>query len=311
MSAIGFSLQDLRRGMSSVHVERGQRYVSDGRVHERDYDPERNRYRASVEGSQPEPYRIDARVLNGRNGRVTVHGLCTCPSGMNCKHVAAVLVDVLAERRRGASTRESPPGARAPALPANVEMWIETTRRAAQPRRAEEGYPANVSHRLLYLLDASTSAAGLGHNTVQVVSARARKAPGYADVRPWIPTHAQMQSPPRFVLPEDLRIVRALHIDGIELTAGQFALEGESAAQVLRAMLATGRLHYRNGETPALRESAPRPATPEWAMRPDGSQQLKFRCEPPVDAVMPLAPPWYVDLQRHECGPLECGLAPP
>jgi superfamily II DNA or RNA helicase len=195
-------------------------------------------------------------------------------------------------------------------LPANLELWIEATRRAAQPHPAQEGYAPNVWHRVLYLLDAKTSA-GLGRNTVQLVSARARKTtPGYADVRPWTPSYAQMQSPPRFVLPEDLRIVRMLRIDGAELTSGLFTLEGEAAAQVLRAMLATGRCHYGTDEAPALGEGTPRPATPEWAMGPDGSQQLRFHSEPAADAVVPLAPPWYVDLQRRQCGPLECGLPP-
>jgi superfamily II DNA or RNA helicase len=314
MSAISFSLQDLRRGMSGVYVERGQRYASGGRVHARDYDPEHNRYRASVEGSRPEPYRIDARVLAGRTGP-TVYGTCTCPVGVNCKHVAAVLVDALAYGRRAPPPRESlePPQrarAPAPALPANLELWIEATRRAAQPHPAQEGYPPNVWHRVLYLLDPKTSA-GLGHNTVQLVSARARKTtPGYADVRPWTPSYSQMQSPPRFVLPEDSRIVRTLRIEGIELAPGLFTLEGATAEQVLRPMLATGRCHYGSDDTPALSEGAPRPATPEWAIRPDGSQQLRFRSEPAADAVVPLAPPWYVDLQRRECGPFECGLPP-
>ncbi|HEY7758083.1 MAG TPA: DEAD/DEAH box helicase [Burkholderiales bacterium] len=317
MSAIGFSLQDLRRGMSSVYVERGQRYVSAGRVHARDYDLEHNRYRASVEGSRPEPYRIDARVLAGRTGP-TVYGTCTCPVGVNCKHVAAVLLDALAHGSRATPPHElqpeAPQRAAEPALPANLELWIEEARRATQPHAAQEGYPPNVWHRLLYLLDARISAgnaAGLGRNTVQVVSARVRKTtPGYADVRPWTPTYTQMQSPPRFALPQDLRIVRALRMEGMELAPGLFTLEGEAAAQVLRAMLATGRCHYASDENPALREGAPRPATAEWAMRPDGSQQLRFRTEPAADAIVPLAPPWYVDLQRHECGPLECGLPP-
>jgi superfamily II DNA or RNA helicase len=317
MSAIGFSLQDLRRGMSSLYVERGERYVSAGRVCARDYDPEHNRYRASVEGSQPEPYRIDARVLAGRTGP-TVYGTCTCPVGVNCKHVAAVLLDALAQGRhampRHELQSEAPQRAPEPALSANLELWIEEARRAAQPHPAQEGYPPNVWHRVLYLLDARISAgtvAGLGRNTVQVVSARARKTtPGYADVRPWTPTYAQMQSPPRFALPQDLRIVRALRMEGMELAPGLFTLEGEAAAQSLRAMLATGRCHFGSDETPALSEGAARPATAQWTMRPDGSQQLQFRSEPAADAIVPLAPPWYVDLRRCECGPIDCGLPP-
>ena len=49
----------------------------------------------SVAGSGGRVYSVDASLGQGPDGRLSqVDGHCSCPIGYNCKHVAAVLLDV-------------------------------------------------------------------------------------------------------------------------------------------------------------------------------------------------------------------------
>ena len=47
-----------------------------------------------------------------------------------------------------------------------------------------------------------------------------------------------------------------------------------------------------------------------WAYLADGSQHIVCDTDPPAHHILPLAPPWYVDLAQRQCGPLETGLPP-
>ena len=106
MHPIAFTLQDLRRSLSPTSVARGQAYAHRGHVRERHYDPAQNRYVARVQGSRDQPYTVEATVVAGRSG-ANVYGVCTCPMRVNCKHVAAVLVDALARRATPATGHRS------------------------------------------------------------------------------------------------------------------------------------------------------------------------------------------------------------
>jgi hypothetical protein len=75
-------------------------------------------------------------------------------------------------------------------------------------------------------------------------------------------------------------------------------------------MLATGRCHLARPDTPPLSVGPPRPARPHWEFLPDASQKVAWQVDPPAQLVLPMAPPWYVDVDRHECGPIESALSP-
>ena len=349
MSAIRFSLKDLQRGLSAAYVERGQRYARSGRVRARKYDPPNNAYRASVQGGQPGPYQVDVRVLAGSHG-ARLYGTCTCPMAVNCKHVAAVLIDALA--RGGHSVDESAappdslaspdsmasagspssPGSRASpgslaspgplrstarqpetiapaALPLDLNLWLIDAESAAKPRPERTDYAQSVPERLLYLLELARPPAR-PQLQVRLHTARVRKSGGYSQPRPWRNERQALQVPQRFVLEEDQRVLRLLLMDALSEEKGLFALAGEGGAVVLRAALGTGRCHFENTERPALQEAAPRSASVAWEFRADGAQQLMLRTAPPSERVLPLAPPWYLDLRTGACGPIETGLPP-
>jgi hypothetical protein len=178
MSPIPFTLQDLRRVLSAASVERGQAYANGGRVREREYDGAANRYVAHVQGSREDPYRVEAQVLPGRHG-AKFYGVCSCPMRVNCKHVAAVLIDALAHgASKGAShklqhpPRSTPPATRAPAskLADNANAWLELI----APEPLSKPAPPGPQRQLFYLLDLEADVL-VPRACVQLVSAQVRK----------------------------------------------------------------------------------------------------------------------------------------
>ena len=57
-----------------------------------------SRISGSVTGSKRAPY-SQSIMLNERNGRLRITGYCTCPMAFNCKHVAAVLIELIEQRK--------------------------------------------------------------------------------------------------------------------------------------------------------------------------------------------------------------------
>ncbi len=106
--------------------------------------------------------RLLAEVSNGRGDFYTqeieisprggVEGMCSCPVGYNCKHVAAALFTWFRDQ-----------ASKPPKQPANqsqvsreVQLWLARAAEVAEPPKPEErpeDYPAKVKERLLYLLE--------------------------------------------------------------------------------------------------------------------------------------------------------------
>ena len=303
------SPEEITHSFGSQTAERGKTYADTGRVSGMRYVEADKRVEAQVSGSQSLPYRVDLRLLRTSTGR-HLYGLCTCPVHVNCKHAAAV-AHLLAGggRPRVAAQHalpDSPQSASAATIAPALAEWLERLESAAQPKHAHpDEYPANAVQRLLYLLpDAG------GQPRVRLALARPLKAGGYSDPRPWDNVRPALYAPPSFLLRADLAILRRLLLDAPPGAGGEFALTSEDAESVLRMLLATGRCHWRNAELPALREAVPRPARAAWRVNDSGAQRLVLETTPLSDAVLPLTPPWYVDLRTSECGPIDSGLTP-
>jgi superfamily II DNA or RNA helicase len=312
--------EDIARSIPGLYLERGEQYLEEGRVSEF-RRPERNRFQASVQGSHPRPYAVDVRLVSGRTG-TQVYGLCSCPMRVNCKHVAAVLLRALqggegSEPRTAVGVAPSAPAearaakpvlAAVQQLPLEIDMWLARAERTTKANVGRAEYAPNVFQRLLYVLRLPDPSDG-GNTQVQLTVARRLKAGGYGGVAPWTNARQAVHQPPRFVLEEDQRILRMLLLDASQAYPDTFLLGGETGPQILRAMLASGRCHLPELTQP-LREGASRQGHLHWQFLADGLQQISCRTVPPSHRLLPLAPPWYLDLERWECGPLETSLPP-
>lgn len=315
-----FTQQDLEHNIDDLYLARGLEYARSGRVSGLHRDSSGTLF-ALVKGTAARPYRVAVRLE--KNGRgVDVEGECTCPVGYNCKHVAAALWVSLRDdtpdiERAAATSTPSPtpsptPSAERPraakGMPPVLSLWLDQARRGEAPDGPRETYPAGTLQRLLYLLSI-----GARDRRVELtlVTARLLKSGGYSLPARWDNLSGALTSQPQFVVAADLRIFRRLQLDAERLVAGgQFALSGISGAEILQAVLETGRCHWQDTRSPALRPAAARAAAIEWEVDDVGAQHLVLRTHPPLSSFLPLAPPHYIDLERRECGVLELGMSP-
>ena len=89
-----FSEEDLLRELGAATVDKGELLWIDDRVRQVQVAAGGTLISGSVLGSRPRPY--SQTIMLASNGRaVTINGYCSCPVGVDCKHVAAVLLQHL------------------------------------------------------------------------------------------------------------------------------------------------------------------------------------------------------------------------
>jgi superfamily II DNA or RNA helicase len=229
--------------------------------------------RARVSNGRGSVYDLQI-TLKGDGAARTVEGLCSCPIGVNCKHVVAALV-VLSE--------QSP--AR-PGLPFNVQDWLKRaaaldTALSAMTERPEL-YPAQVKDRLLYLADISGPALKIAFFKGQINAAGQglNKSMRRYDVLQAL----RNQDAPKFIRPVDLHLLGALVQTGLWVPPYTFSMPailrpgGEQTLGVLQTLCETGRFLFDNTADAVLRWSDRRPDVQlGWQMEEDGSQKLVFQ----------------------------------
>lgn len=259
-----------------------------------------------VQGTARKPYEVRVKISPGRGEHVAIFGQCSCPMSYNCKHVVALLLEALASEDTQPAIEPLPfkPVAAQASPSAAVQNWLEGVKRAAS-----NAIPADLPatpERLLYLL----KLARLGYATraaVETILVRPLRQAGYGKAERW---NAGWASHARFDTDRDLlRWLEALRAEQPSAMFGAYSLRGSAGAHVLARMIATGRCHWQNKDNPALTPGPVRESTPAWIANEEGNQHLACNTTPPVQAVLPMSPPWYVDTEHHRCGPLKTGLS--
>ncbi|WP_051362356.1 DEAD/DEAH box helicase [Solimonas soli] len=157
------------------------------------------------------------------------------------------------------------------------------------------------AQRLLYLLDAERRAPLTPE--LQVISARRRSDGGYGGAQAQ-PKAAHSHA--RHVSELDRRLLQ--FIDRQQRRPGPpWQLQGAWGAELLRKLIATGRCHWHSEQTPALSLGEARRGEFRWQLGDDGRSHLQLDVEGAA-AVLPLEPPWYVDLRKAVAGPVDSGV---
>ena len=139
--------------------------------------------------------------------------------------------------------------------------------------------------------------------------ARRLKNGGYSDVRPWSNAREAVQRPPSFVIAQDQRILRMLLLDAPPMLANGFALQGETGAAALRAILASGRCHLdKRGSAAAQRRPVAQRGAALGLLSPTAASTspatANSRCT--TSSRSPRPGTWTSC--SAQCGPLETGL---
>ncbi|SAL76968.1 SNF2-related protein [Caballeronia choica] len=260
---------------------------------------------AYVQGTQRAPYAVELHFSVAR-GRVSFHGVCSCPVGFHCKHIGALLLANLA----------TPQQQKAGELRPEVADWLNRFRaRVAAARPASTIPGASKSQATYALAYALATTEDRTQPVLHIFKTRLAVDGSIRDVERWNASNTAFANPAKFVSDDDLTILRALTPGRIPNdTLGSFVLSGPNGAAIVPKLLATGRFfsglslgkhagHPEVGE--ALREGPPREGRIDWS--PETRDRLRpvLRASPNASAVLATEPRWYIDAETNEAGLIE------
>ncbi len=301
-------------------AENGRRYHAKGQVVA--FDRHGDTIQSAVKGTEARPYRQTITVQE-RRGRVSIAGTCTCPVETNCKHVAAALfkaLDRVAEARAaaertperrlarltGAAGRPAwmPPEPDPAELPRALSNWLVDLDRAV--KTVDEDYPPGITQRIVYLLVPLRDEPRLPQLGVQCVTAKIRKDGALLpDAKPYSASRTSADGA-KYLRPSDGRIMRDLaRIPSIYGT-GTHRLADEAGAEVLAAILDTGRARWLALTGPALAAGPAREGVMSWAEADGGGLLPRLAVDGP-GILLAGTPPVCVDPEAGLVAPVETG----
>ena len=275
--------------------ERGRAYFAQGRARilSHRFDGGAHWIESEVRGSLPQPYR-QAIQVRARGGGVPIvlESECTCPMGLDCKHVAAAL---LALREKSVDPFE---------IPQDVEQWLARVSDVA--RRASNAYPGDVRQRALYTLDVQGGAVRVRPLSVRLDSAgRNTGRPKLIDAGQAVANRA----PAKYLRASDLAVLGKLAF-ARRWSADDYDLKGDGSGAALASLVATGRCHWRTLEGLVLRPGPEREVRAAWAADGAGRQRFVLQLEQAEGVMLDVSPPMYLDVDAGLIGAARSDLPP-
>jgi len=313
------SPRDIAIYVADTAFQRGKTYQKQGRVFHLLVSPDLKFITASVQGSRSDPYELKIALTTLPHSRVHINGVCSCPLSHNCKHVAAALLEALSrsrslpgeppeenlaasESRPLAISRLQPKALPLPqplALPFEVNNWLDQLAQAANG----DTFPLDINQRLLYLITSFAPANAAPHLAVDILTARLLKSGEYSPStsRPGL-SNFYSGNWPRYFRFSDIQICQLLQ--AARNPAMSYSLD---SLELLKAIVATGRAHWRSQDNPPLQIGDARPGLIEWSM-PD-SRGLRPILNIEGATVLNSEPPVYVDTTLNLIGEISLPVA--
>jgi superfamily II DNA or RNA helicase len=287
-------------------LEAGRIYELRGRVRNLRISNQGALIVAETQGTAPDPYRQRIAVGRGRNGGVGINGVCSCPVGRDCKHVAAVLVAAHREELAGGGTDVPPmttsrPDTSAdPLLPYDLAGWLSTLQ--TDDAHESEDYPAGMHQRLHYVLSTVQAPRGAPTLVMRPFTVRLLATGKISHPKQFV-LH-QTGAQPKYLRPSDRIILARLR----RAAADQMNRStDEDPEDTLRRVIATGRAFWGSADGPRVTEGKPQTGSVVWKVAQDGTQQTGLALEEgllPLDATML----WYVEPRSGVVGPIALDL---
>ena len=265
---------------------------------------------SKVQGSRDEPYTQTIHVTTRDSRRLRIAGTCSCPLNVNCKHVAAALLQYSEQVADGTIERVTvpaapppepdtgaKPGAAAGGVPApvlraprqmsaGVRDWLEriiAIAGAPEPAApAATPQPATRQRQLVLVLDHALKPGEAAAWTVRVrpMTVALGKGGNFIDAKYYSPDQVNRtkEQRARYLTDDDISILRDL--DWLMRNFGRWGafdvpLESDATSQrVLATAAGSGRLRHGTVDGPLLRFGPSIRAEPRWQRTPQGEQRL-------------------------------------
>lgn len=249
---------------------------------------------ADVGDDNKETYSTMVRWKNGKPV-----GNCSCPAGFNCKHVVAVLFAKLHQQRQPAlalfSQEEKEEANTQQEKPSPFSMWLGRLDKSPNQLAMQH---ARKGQCIVYMLQQHQR-----HGMILTFHvARMIKSGGYGRITAYQPANAIKQNCPAYVQMLDRRILR-MAAENHEASLRRFyVLRGEDDVTMLKQAITTGRCHWNNTDSRALRLGEKLSGHWIWKTNKVGQQQLTLSVNSADMVIIPLSPPWYLDQDQGVCG---------
>ncbi len=315
--------EQIQRFIRDTHFNDGLDFFEKGQVVSAE-SSNGSKVNAIVSEGGKKSYRQTISLSFAKSGNLrSIQGLCTCSVGYNCKHVTAALLATADDieppepqvpATNGATHARRPAEPTAPA----VRSWLERLKQAdgalKEPEEEDDetiDLSDRIKERIFYVIGQDRQQ----RITVTPVKGSLKRAGDIgAGARPYNFSNLDVNDPPQFVLPVDLRIFRMLQAYGLGTRNPGYQSQ-EADAEDLQALLTkvvgTGRARWREVHGPAMHAAGPREAGLQWRKQDDGSQALLLR-DSGGEALqaLPTAPPSYFHAATGAFGPLQLELPP-
>jgi SWIM zinc finger len=167
--------KDVDTFFSRAAFQKGLAYQVEGRVGGLEISDDLTNVRAMVRGSGSNIYRVEIQLDFSYNRLADLDGECSCPMALNCKHVAATVLEALTGKQPSSQSalagKRETSAAPAPILPYEVTAWIDSVGKALRG----DDYSPDETQRLLYSLQPSQNSERMPVLTVSLISARINK----------------------------------------------------------------------------------------------------------------------------------------
>jgi superfamily II DNA or RNA helicase len=302
---LGLTEADLRGAFDSGTLHRGRMVWRTGRVRQVEASADGLRIAGTVQGSERRPYTQTVSLVPKRGSAgMRVVGYCTCPVGLNCKHVAAVLLEhrkqldeaedagepaPVAVAGRAPSQRQprqatAPAGPQPMALSVALQGWLDRVAAAATASLTADRAartPQPHQRQLLYVLNHHDAPSGGSASArIRPVNVRLKKDGSVAEEKRYDMENAfrSAEQRARFLTEDDISILRDLmwlgrsgpYTDRIDVPLASDAV----SLRIVEALLATGRLRYSAANGSVLGAGPEIAVEPRWVRTDRGGQRL-------------------------------------
>lgn len=251
-----------------------------------------------VKDSEDAQYDTHIELLEYDDGEYEIVGECNCPVELDCEHIAATLLSYLND---GAEQTEK-------TTPDQIAGWIDKLRESRGSTQTIEAPKPDASpYQLLYLLEPSSERNDLYAVHLSTQKARVLKKGGYGK-----PTGFPLEKASETYYSNDFLSAGDRDIAQLITNSRNFyyfsysndyKLKREMGELALRKMLTFGRCFWQDKDSMPLKSGNPRSIEFDWQLMGEGSQ-LEYQINPPVAQIFRIEDFWYVDMERHEIGPV-------